>query len=296
MVMMMRWTTKISAPLLSLALLGGLAQAAHAQDKAPEERINAYEELARANKLAGAGALSRSIPHYERALRGDPTNYAIAHYNLGEVQRARGKCEIAGFHYQAYAAIGTDAETVKAAREGAAACGKNSWPVLSVIAQPKAARVTINGFVFSEGAPIEGLALPSGDYTLAITLTDHEPHTRELTLRAGQQERVSVSLKKMAFFGTAAFEVSEPGATVVITPRQLDNPEARGEPLTLTSPITEKTRLPTGSYFVEVTREGYERWIRNIQVSRDADTQVQVRLSRALPDEISKPSKAAPKR
>ncbi len=291
---MMRWTKTIPAQLaLSLSLLCGWAAAASAQDKAPpQERINAYEELARANKLAGAGALSRSIPHYERALRGDPTNYSVAHYNLAEVQRARGKCEVAGFHYQAYVAIGTDSETVEAARKGAAACGMSSWPALSVSAQPKGARVHINGFLFSDGAPLEALALPAGDYKLEVTLTDHEPQTRALTLRAGQQERVSVTLKKMSFFGTASFEVSEPGATITLTPRQLDSDAASVEAMTLTSPVTEKLRLPTGAYFVEVTREGYERWIRNVQISRDSDTQVQVRLSRALPAEISKPKRA----
>src|SRR5690554_8126667 len=54
--------------------------------------INAAWEFERANRLASAGALTRSIPHYKKVLEAAPGRYIQAYFNLGEVYRLKGEC------------------------------------------------------------------------------------------------------------------------------------------------------------------------------------------------------------
>ena len=52
------------------------------------------------------------------------------------------------------------------------------------------------------------------------------------------------------------------------------------------SPQGRREFSPVGRHFVEVTAEGYNRWIRNVEVGRDVDLVVDVELRRSLPEEI----------
>lgn len=271
--------------------LGVMLQGAQAQDdgqEAPKKRyINAYEELNQANRLAGAGAFSRAIPYYERALEGDPVNYAIAHFNLAEVYRAKRQCKKAGFHYQAYLVLGKDAETRKLAEQGTKQCGADTWPKLNVKIRPEnsQAEIRVNGFIFSQGKDIVELPLPHGDYKVEATLSDHYPASVDVPL-GKDPDPITLTLKKMTFFGTMTLVVDQPGATISLTPKSLEHAEMQVDAMTVTSPVKEPLKLPTGKYFVEVKKDGYDLWIRNVQVGRDADSNVQIRLTKSLPQEL----------
>lgn len=269
----------------ALLMFGG--HAAFAQEAPKKRYINAYEELTQANKYAGAGAYSRAIPYYERALEGDPINYVVAHFNLAEVYRAKRQCKKAGFHYQAYLSLGKDAETRKLAQQGSKQCGSDSWPKLNVKVRPEGsgAELRVNGFVFAQGSNIVDLALPAGDYKVEATLNDHHPASVDVPL-GKDAEPVTLTLKKMTFYGSMTITVDQPGAAVSITAKQLDHPEMQAEDQALLSPIKDSIKLPTGKYFIEVKKDGFDRWIRNVQVGRDADSSVQIRLTKSLPAEI----------
>ena len=271
---------------LGSLLLG--APLAWAQEDAGAKKkpyINAYDELNRANQLAAAGGFTRAIPHYERALEGDPINYAVAHFNLAEVYRAKKQCKKAGFHYQAYLAVGKDADTRRLADQGSKQCGLDTWPRLNVKARPEGqAELRVNGFLFAQGRDIVDQPLPAGDYKVEATLNDHHPASVDIPL-SKNPDPITLTLKKMTFFGTLSITVDQPGATVVITPKQIEHAEQEVQAMTLTSPL-EPIKLPTGKYFIEINRPGFDRWIRNVQVGRDSDTGVQVRLTKSLPAEI----------
>ena len=262
-----------------------------AKDKAKKktEYINAYEELTIANKYAAAGAISRSVPHYLKVLKADPINYAVAHYNLAEVYKAKKKCTKAGFHYQAYIMSGRDAATKKAATAGMKACGSDNWSALTVSAKPAEANVTVNGFLFGQGDAVKSVKLPKGTYAIHVTATDHSAQKRSVELSGDQS--VSVSLDKMTFYGNLGFSVrykGKPvkGAIVKVTPKKIDKSTLKVDAMTLTTPVKKSFKLPTGKYFIEITTPGFDRWIRNVYVTRDSNNRVDISLTQSLPSEI----------
>lgn len=260
-----------------------------AKAKKKKEYINAYEELAKANRYAAAGAISRSIPHYLRALKADPINYSVAHYNLAEVYKAKRKCSKAGFHYQAYVLTGRDAETKKAALNGIKACGGDKWPKLTVKSSPAGTTLTVNGYVLSQSGQINAAALPKGKYDIKASAADHIGQSKSLQL--GGDESVDFTLEKMTFFGNLGFQVTHKGkvvqgATINVTPKKIDKSSLTVEKMSLTTPVKKSFKLPTGKYFVEVKAKGYDRWIRNVYITRDSDNVVGISLTESLPDEI----------
>lgn len=286
--MNMSTTRTIAALTLFCAVGMGLSVAAYAQDK-DTKKINAYEELVRANRFASAGALSRSIPHYINALKADPVNYGVAHYNLAEVYKSKRKCDLAGFHYQAYILSSRDEATKVLAREGLNACNKSKWKTLSVLPSPKNAQVLLNGFLFSSGE-LSGVVLPPGEYELQTRLADHKSNTQKVVM-GDDPIKVNVSLEKFTFYGSLGFKVQHrgkviEGASVKVLAKSVDKADVKVDPLAVTMPSSKKFKLPTGKYFIEVNAEGYDRWIRNVYVTRDSDNLVLISMKQSLPEEI----------
>lgn len=274
---------------LCCALGTGLSVAAYAQEKKPAKKINAYAELVRANRFASAGAISRSIPHYINALKADPENYGVAHFNLAEVYKAKKKCDLAGFHYQAYLLTSRDEDTKVLAKEGLNACNQNKWKTLSVSPKPKNAEILIDGFLFSKG-DLVGVVLPPGDYEMITRAVDHEPKTQSISMGEAPV-KLDVALEKFTFYGTLGFEVKHrgkalDGAQVKLVAKEVDKAGLSVPDKQLTMPSKETFKLPTGKYFIEVTAPGYDRWIRNVYVTRDSDNLVLINMNQSLPEEI----------
>jgi hypothetical protein len=256
------------------------------EPKEPEEpKINVYAEMAKANKLANAGAYSRAVPVYERVLEADPDNYAIAHFNLGEIYKIRNKCKPAAFHYQAYLMTGRDEETLKHARAGLRQCLQPTSATLAVrIAQPEG-EVYINGFLFKRGE-LTPLQLPAGEYKIEARAIDHATQARTIKLKDQEPQQIEMSLERFTFFGLLKVEVDKPGALVRISPLALDKPDETAQPMQVGAPMAAPVKLATGKYFIEIEREGYMPWIRNVQVTREGTTLVEARLTQQLPEEI----------
>ncbi|MFW5968655.1 MAG: hypothetical protein ACOCV2_14110, partial [Persicimonas sp.] len=114
--------------LSALAVLGLMVSSgpptAFAQDDdgEDEEKIDAAAEYSEANRLASAGAITRSIPHYKKVLRAAPTQYPRAYYNLAEVFRAKDECSEAVLLYRAYRTQQPEGEKAAAAKGGINRC------------------------------------------------------------------------------------------------------------------------------------------------------------------------------
>jgi len=48
----------------------------------------------------------------------------------------------------------------------------------------------------------------------------------------------------------------------------------------------EEIEVLEGRHFVEVTQDGFDRWIRNVSVRRDDTSEVKVSLTPSRPDEL----------
>ena len=275
-------------------VLCSFATSAHAQDDKDksgddgEPKINASKEFARANRLASAGAITRSIPHYEKVLRAAPDKYPLAYFNLAEVYRFKEECAKSLLLYQAFMAMDRDVQNQSEAKAGIAKCtqGKKTG-TLTVTASPQdIVRLQVDGYVVSRNGKLDEFELLPGDYTVRASAKEHTPKTEQVTIEEGKAAKAEFELVEKLFHGTVEVIVDQKGATIALTPKELDSPRAPDKKVTLTSPMKEPHKLPTGKYFLEVTKDDYNRWIRNIYVKRDEKTVVDVRMSEALPEAI----------
>jgi tetratricopeptide (TPR) repeat protein len=251
----------------------------------PAKEFNAYREMARANKLANAGGYTRAVALYEQVVRFDPDGYAVAHFNMGEIYKIRNKFPLAAFHYQAYLSTGRDEDTLKQARAGLRQCLLPSAGTLSVGIAQAAGEIWINGFLFARSNELAPIQLPAGKYTVTAKAQDHGDQTREVEIKDGSAQRLDFTLEQFTFYGQLKVDVDHADATITISPRALDKADETAQQVEVRSPMQPVT-LATGKYFIEIKREGFNPWIRNVQVTRDGTTLVEAKLTRALPPEI----------
>ncbi len=272
----------LAAVILSVLMIGPV----WAEDDGAA-KINADKEFARANRLASAGAVTRSIPHYEKVLEAAPERYPQAYYNLAEVYRFKEMCDKAVLLYHAYANVTATEEDRADAARGVKKClaGKKSGELGVKVGDPAAA-IYVDGYLISGGGSLDSVELPEGDYRLEVTLTDHIPHTQTVEIEEDGREELEVELEKKLFYGEAKVEVDQEGAKIKLEPLELDSPKAKSKTISLTSPMEEAHKLSTGKYLLEVTKPGFDRWIRHIRIERDEQTTVDVALIKGLPAAI----------
>ena len=280
--------------LFALTPLAALGQQQRDEDAQKEERpseapkVDAYEEFVQANKYVSYGGYTRAIPHYENVLKSEPIAYNIAHYNLGEIYRTKRNCTKANFHYLAYLATGSDQEALEISRQGLKECDTSTWPQLTVTTSNQEATIMIDGYIFSRDGKLGPIRLGPGSYEVSVEAPEHIPQSRNVTLKSDKQLNESFDLKKRTFYGTTRVSVDRPGATIRLIPKELDKPELSSGEITATSPAKEAIKLPTGKYLLEVTLDGYDRWIRHVYITRDQSSDVNVSLTRALPPELNR--------
>jgi len=259
--------TVFSAPALTPA---GVA---HAQAQ------EAYEAFVEATKLAGAGAISRSIPRFEKAIELAPGQYPQAYFNLGEVYKAKKECRKAALVYQAYALYAGTEDAQKEAGRAMAPCKRADWGELVLTLEPEGARASVGGYLFPAGTNPK-LTLPRGTYEIEVTAVDHHPAKTEIELSEGETDE-TIRLKEMEFSGKVRVDV-EKGATVRIFEGPSDQTSVVAE---FRAPGAE-VEVSEGRHFIEVELDGYDRWIRNVSVRRDETSEVKVTLTPSKPQEL----------
>lgn len=281
--------------LLALAVASAVVSigpsTALAQEDGGEEEVDVAAEYSEANRLASAGAITRSIPHYKKVLRAAPNQFPRAYYNLAEVFRAKDECSEAVLLYRAYRTQQPDGEKATAATGGINRCSATQgFGALAVEVSPEeietAGAVVIDGYRVGRVEQIEDFELLPGEYTVEVAADTYEGDAQEVAIEEGETARAEFELEKKLYFGEVLIEVDQEGADISIEPRELDSPKAEEETFAVDSPMEDAEELPTGEYFLEVNKSGFDRWIRNIEVRRDDQTTVDVRMSESLPEAI----------
>lgn len=274
---------KASKSLITIAVLFATAApgAATAEDD-PDPRIQAIDAAERANELASQGKLDDAIDYYEKAIRLDGVNHELAYYNLAEVQKVRGNCRAAVVMFQLYASMVSSPGAKKEAEAGIKGCNTKGWPTLELKSKPGGAEIRIDGMLAAMDGTFGPAVIPPGSYEVEFRAQDHHPRVRTVAV-AADPVKVEQELKKMTFFGTITVKVDTPGARVRVFEGPSDKTETLFDGRT---PMREGVKAREGRHFVEVTKDGYNRWIRNVTVGRDVNTEVEVALKRSLPPEI----------
>lgn len=270
----------ITSVTIAMFLMIGVVGFAEAQEKS---NIDPYREFVQANKLASAGALTRSIPHYENVLRVAGDRYPLAHFNLAEVLRHKKECAQATVLYRAYLAQGKEEDVLKEADSAIRDCkGGAKWSKLTVRTTPEEATIRMNGYVIGRGKALDNVVFAPGEYVIEVEMEDHHSRSEKITLVEDEAFAVDIALKAQTFHGSVQLKVEQSDVTIRLHPREQESTEV----IEIQGGMTGPLRLVSGKYFVEVIKPDHHRWIRNIEVGRDVNTEISVNLKRELPSEI----------
>ena len=138
---------------------------------------------------------------------------------------------------------------------------------IKIISDPVGAEVTVNGV--SKGvAPVEVPQVPKGRAVVKFHLDGFADEVRELSVRAGDTQTLSVSLKALP--GTMYLSSVPAGVRFYV------NNEPRGNgPLTLSN-------VKPGNYDVRAELEGYGTISKQIVIGNGSSTNVEFRLSNVM--------------
>lgn len=269
------WKVTAATVLLSAVFAAGSAPAL-AQGEAEVA-------LETANKLAAKGKLGQAVPYYKKVIELAPQAHPLAYFNLAEVQKVRGNCDEALLMFQLYASLQNTKEAREEVGPGVAKCKGEDLPRLAIKASAgQPAKVRINGILASVDGVFGPAPLPPGEYVVELEAVDHHPVSEKITLDA-DGATLEKTLEKMLFSGKILVESSVPGARV----RIYEGPNDKTKVLfDLRAPMKAGVEVPEGRHFVEVTANGYDRWIRNVSVGRDDLSVVRVSLTKSKPPEL----------
>jgi hypothetical protein len=254
-----------AAALTSLAML--LASVPVAADDSPAQP-DASAQFSEAARKAARGDLRGAARIFERLGAADPF-WSNVFFNLAQIYEGQQDARNCALRYRRYLVLEPDAEDAASSRAAMQRCERRMGPsgrLHVTAAEPAGVPVYIDGAPVVSGAS-EPFALPVGRYTIRATAADYLPFEQQITVTEGQTVELAVTLVALPTFGTVSVTVTEAGAEVVVDGSGVG-----------TTPLAEPLRLGTGRHLVEVTKEGFHKWQRRVEVFRQSDTPVEVRL------------------
>jgi len=245
--------------LTALALLMTLSVAteAFAQD---EPKVDAFALMQEATAEAQRRRYDKAIDKFTQVVQADPIQYPNAYYNLGELLRFKKRCVKASLAYQRFLELSPDVPDRKAIEKHITTC-RNGF------LRPGKATIRVTGpgtpIIMVDGMPVSTkpdtkLHLPAGKYRIKVKAQDFQTFTGSIEVLEGGDRDMDVTLKAQTYFGELELTVNVEGAQVSIDGNSLG-----------ATPLKEPVKLTAGKHFVELTKAGYHRWIRNVHINRD---------------------------
>ena len=150
---------------------------------------------------------------------------------------------------------------------------------LEIISSPSDAKVYINDRYYGK-TPLT-VELPAGTYTISVKKEGYETYTETITLRAGDARTIEITLESES--GVLRVETNPSGADVYVNGEYYD-----------TTPC--EITLPVGTYTVEIKKEGYKTYKKDVKIKAKETTILEVTLTpvdqKATLDVTSNPSGA----
>ena len=267
-------------------------QAAAALEAEAERLLVEGQKLVRRRKYAQA----LGILHKRVALLPEPT--IDDHYNILQLAVASKDCKMIVLHAYAYGFLDPEDPDLPEMIGHRERCQTRS-PSFSirVDAAPEASAVFLNGVRVGD-SPVENLVLMPGRYRLKVEMEDYVTHDVEIKVLQDSPKEFSPRLKKKVYFGNVMITSQPSGAVVRISERPcVDKKGDCPGPLccarvSRASRKVGKTpfgplRMKVGKHYVELRKEGYDRFVRNVEVERDQTYEFEAELqldSKTAPD------------
>jgi hypothetical protein len=231
----------------------------------------------KATQLYQQGKLDEALRLFEEAYKLDPDpiylrNMGKIYEKLGEIQKARSM-------YEESLSRETD-PSQKSKTQGYLESLLEKMPGVVIIdATPQAAVVKIDGKNVEIGKPVE---VRRGSHVIEATAPGYAPYKEQVEVLSGYERKVSIALKALP--GKLVVRCNVEGAMVTV-----DGQDTR------TAPIVKPFEVLPGLHVVEAKKDGYERWVRSIEVKMGEEVALDVGLVPTVKPEPTPPRKTEPK-
>lgn len=250
---------------------GGPAFAEEEKAKGEEEE-SVSDLLTKADEDARQGRFKQAIPVYKEVLQRSPDSYPAVYYNLAEITRSKKQYSDAAMLYQRYLQVEPETPDRGEVEKRIDECLK---------ALPKKGKLTItvqgpdDPLIIVDGIPVSSsekvsLTLKPGKYEVIVKGTDFITRRTMLEVLNNDSKSYNIELKKMSFFGKLEVKVNVEGAEMSVDGKEVG--QSPFEPL----------KLEAGKHFVELRKEGYHKWIRNVIIGRDEDFLLEVNMQKLV--------------
>ena len=139
--------------------------------------------------------------------------------------------------------------------------------MLTLNSQPRSVEVRLNNVILGR-TPLGEIQLGPGAYQVSVERVDYQKYASEITIQPSLETRHNIRMTKVVYKGTLTVKSQPKGARVWI------NDDLVGQ-----APITRKG-LDTKKYLVRIEKDGWDRWIRYVEVLRDAVVTVDAKLEK----------------
>jgi len=256
-----------------LALLLSMTTAANAQSEEEDTRRSA-ETRKKIELLRQRGQFLAKNRKYDQAISTfeqilpllDLPDEALL-YNLGTLAMdGMNDCTKAILYYQGYLYAAPNDEGTPEVRKRLARCLKSVREgTFTLESKPDAVEVRLNNVTLGR-APVRSLKLGPGPYVLRIERVDYLDYERDIIIQSNVETREAVRLTKVLYKGSLTVNTKPAGAKVWIN-----------DTLAGTAPIKRKG-LDTKKYLIRIEKDGWDRWIRYVEILRDANVNVEAKL------------------
>jgi len=253
-------------------LLAVSAMAAPAQPTDEDASTLEYIKHKRlGDRHATSRAYAKALEAYEAALAIRPQEQDLL-YNLTVVAEALKAWPKACLYAQGYlhaARYDKEAEEYKEIAGKAATALKNVGKSgeLSVTTEPEGSQVLVEGVSFGP-APVK-LTLPAGAWEVVARKADFRQAARRVTLAAGAGEALALTLDEMVYEGAIRVETVPPDGVEVYVDGQSVGVTPLAQPV--------KARA-NREHLLRFERQGYDPFVRAVEVPRDETVEVKVQL------------------
>jgi tetratricopeptide (TPR) repeat protein len=254
------------------AILGGAR--ARAEDKA-DEQVEYDKYYQRAVGHVRKKSYDKAIENFEKALT-YKRDTGDVFYNLVVISEQLKDYERVHLYAQGFLYLEPDTgdaeEVSKKMKLAKRLLGmRKVLPALVNIAlEPKGTEIHVNYVPVSRGRGASFELLP-GTYTARAERADHHPWSETIKVVDDTPVRVEGVMKKMIYQGSLMIETTPPDGVQVFID---DQPSG-------TTPITDPVKLETRRYLVRFEKEGYEAWLRYVEIRRDETATIKATLEKA---------------
>ncbi len=267
---------KVAAVMIALLLAAGPAQAAEPARKPDPQVERAAKRKSQAIQLEHRANAAMRARRYKKAFELMKKRLAIvnevdadAHYNLIQLAKVRRSCPDVLLHVQLYLAQSEDDPDEKELRREMRRCAPSKKKRATLTLSPK----TKGASVWLDGVPVgpllgKPITLKPGKHKVRVEAKDFHDHVEEVELERGGEKAMEIVLKAMTFYGTLEVKTEPAGATVTVDGKELG--------VTPLAPV----ELTEGKHRVELRKEGFDLFVRNISIGRNEPYLFETKLFR----------------